>query len=46
MNDLFNDVWTGKDTISVDDGIEITLPVWVDACKFPAFLIDDTIPKP
>jgi hypothetical protein len=29
MNGLFNEVWEGKDTISVDHAVEITLPVWV-----------------
>jgi len=33
MNDLFNDVWTGKDTMSMDDVMEITLSVWIDACN-------------
>ena len=29
MNGLFTEVWAGKDTISVDHAVEITLPVWV-----------------
>ena len=27
MNELFIEVWAGKDTISVDHAVEITLPV-------------------
>ncbi len=27
MNDLFNNVWTGKDTIVVEHAVDITLPV-------------------
>jgi cytochrome P450 len=27
MNGLFNEVWAGKDTISVDHAVEITLPI-------------------
>ena len=27
MNGLFNEVWAGKDIISVDHAVEITLPV-------------------
>ena len=29
MNGLFTEVWAGKETISVDHAVEITLPVWV-----------------
>ena len=29
VNALFNEVWEGKDVISVDHAVEITLPVWV-----------------
>ena len=28
MNGLFLEVWAGKDAISVDNAVELTLPVW------------------
>ena len=38
MSGLFNEVWAGKDAISMDHALELTMPVWFpQACNLSGF---------